>query len=208
MKTKLSLIILGAIALPASAFQTGHVYSKTLFQGHHRGVKTLLRETTAQVEEKLKTQYPIFHTLIMSKNAEVWKELSECDENGYTIFAVNNEGMQNLGEKKLSQLEDDRNAESAEKIAAFHAVNEPVSTEELFNSGGVVTIGGVVDVGRSVTGGFFGIGGKEDGGTTVNGSKLIQTIEIDNTLIHEMDSLISPELLWRYVDQLRIPGSK
>ena len=45
-----------------------------------------------------------------------------------------------------------------------------------------------------MTGGLFGFGGKEDGGTTVNGSKLIQTIEIDNTrtLIHEeMDSLIT-----------------
>lgn len=201
MKISSSLIVVSLSITPALAFQAGHAFSKT------PRVKTLLRDSS-EVEEILKTQYSIFHQLIMSKNAEVWKELSECDDDGYTIFAVNNEGMKNLGDKKLTQLEDDRNTETAEKIAAFHAVNEPVSSEELFNSGGVVTIGGVVDVGRSVTGGFFGFGGKEDGGTTVNGSKLIQTVEVDKTLIHEMDSLISPELLWRYVDQLRIPGSK
>ena len=83
-----------------------------------------------------------------------------------------------------------------------------MGAEELFNSGGVVTIGGVVDVGRSRTGGFMGIGGQEDGGVLVNGAKMIQTLEVEKALIHEMDALISPEILWRYVDQLRIPGSK
>jgi len=175
-----------------------------------RPSNTFLRDTS-QVEDILKEQYPIFHELIMSRNVDVWKQLSDAssDESGFTIFAPNDDAMQNLGSKKLGQLGDVRNDETAEKIAAFHAVREPVSSAELFNSGGIITIGGVVDVGRSKTGGFLGIiGGKEDGGITVNGAKVVQTLKIDNSLIHEMDALISPELLWRFADQLRIPGSK
>ena len=149
----------------------------------------------------------MFSKLIMSKNSDVWKEISEAKE-GFTIFAPNDDAMRNIGEKRLGQLDDIRNDETARKIAAFHAVTEPVSAQELFNSGGVVTVGGVVDVGRSRTGGFLGIGAKEDGGTTVNGANVVQTLEFDDALIHEMDALISPELLWRFADQLRIPGSK
>ena len=38
---------------------------------------------------------------------------------------------------------------------------EPVTADQLFNSGGVVTEGGEVPAERSVSGGFFGVGGKE-----------------------------------------------
>jgi hypothetical protein len=171
--------------------------------------KTFLRDTlTSQVEEIMKQEYPLFHKYILSANPTVWKEFSESSSLGFTVFSVSDDVMRGLGEQKLSQLEDIRNGETVEKIAAYHAVNEPVGAEELFNSGGVVTIGGVVDVGRSRTGGFMGIGGQEDGGVLVNGAKMIQTLEVEKALIHEMDALISPEILWRYVDQLRIPGSK
>ncbi len=53
----------------------------------------------------------------------------------------------------------------------------------------------------------MGIGGKEDGGVTINGAKILSTTEVDTCLIHEVDALVSPEILWRYCDQLRIPGS-
>ncbi|GFH44194.1 hypothetical protein CTEN210_00668 [Chaetoceros tenuissimus] len=196
----------------AFAFQTSvsklQLRSTALYETYESFESPNTSTTTLQVENILKEQYPIFHKLIMSKNPQVWKELSEAGALGFTVFAVNDEAMRNLGEKRLGQLDDIRNEEAAQKMAAFHAVNEPVSAEELFNSGGVVTIGGVVDVGRSVSGGFLGIGGKEDGGTTVNGAKLLYTIQVDQAVIHEMDDLISPELLWRFVDQLRIPGSK
>ena len=167
---------------------------------------TLLRDT-AQVEEVLNSQYPLFSKLVINKNAEVWKKLSDASSDGFTIFAPNDNAMRNLGDQKLSQLDDVRNTETAEKIAAFHAIGERVTADELYNSGGVVTIAGVVDVGRLVTGGFMGIGGKEDGGVTINGSKIVQTTEIEASLIHEVDTLVSPDVLWRYLDQLRIPGS-
>ena len=64
---------------------------------------------------------------------------------------------------------------------------------------------------RSVSGGFLGVGGREDGGVTLNGSKVVNTFEFDDgdktCIVHEMDGLISPTILWRYADQLRIPGS-
>lgn len=150
----------------------------------------------------------MFHSLIMSTSADVWKKLSDASNVGSTIFAVSDSGMTGLGEKRLGQLEDIRNRETVEKMAGFHAVGERVSADALFESGGVITIGGVVDVGRSISGGFMGIGGKEDGGVAVNGAKVLQTYEVDNCIIHEMDGLVSPEILWRYCDQLRIPGSR
>ena len=152
-------------------------------------------------------QYPLFDRLILSKNQDVWKKLSDASD-GCTIFAPSNSAMESLGDKKLNQLKDIRNEETAQKMAAFHVVGERVTAEELFNSGGVVTIGGVVDVGRSVKGGFFGIGGTEDGGVTIGGAKVTASVDVDQCLIHEVDTLISPEILWRYCDQLRIPGSK
>ena len=143
----------------------------------------------------------------MRKNADMWKKLSDASADGLTIFAPNDDAMKALGDKKLVQLGDDRNGETAEKIATFHALEERVSADELYNSGGVITLGGVIDVGRSKTGGFMGIGGKEDGGITINGAKILQSFEVGNSFVHEVDALVSPEILWRYVDQLRIPGS-
>lgn len=56
----------------------------------------------------------------------------------------------------------------AEKIASYHIIIEPVTAEQLFNSGGVVTEGGTVPAERSVSGGFFGVGGK--GNVMINDS--------------------------------------
>jgi len=176
---------------------------------------TVLYDTASDVDELLKQDYPTFYNLIMSKNADLWKDLSKASadasedpnatsSNGFTIFAPNDEAMEKLGEKKLNQLLDDRNRETAEKVAAFHAVEEPVGAWELINSAGVKTFGGEVNVGKSKVGGFFGFGGKEDGGVTVSGAKIIQSKQVGSCVVHEMDGLISPEILWRYMDQLRI----
>jgi uncharacterized surface protein with fasciclin (FAS1) repeats len=144
--------------------------------------------------------------LILGKNDEVWKKLSDCGD--YTIFAVTDDGLAGLGDKRLGQLRDARNEETRLKIGAYHAVNEAVSADELFDSGGVITLGGEVPVGRSTVGGFLGIGGREDGGVTVNGAKVTESVQVGSCIVHGVDSLISPEILWRYMDQLRIPGSK
>jgi uncharacterized surface protein with fasciclin (FAS1) repeats len=133
-------------------------------------------------------------------------------ESGFTVFAANEKAFESLGDKRQSQLKDVRNDEVTEKIAAYHVIAEPVTDKMLFNSGGVITLGGQVPCERSTSGGMFGIGGKEDGGVTINGSKVVKTTEFSENekvcIVHEVDGLISPNILWRYADQLRIPGSK
>ena len=81
-------------------------------------------------------------------------------ETGFTIFAPNEKAFADLGDTGRAQLDDVRNAEVTEKIATYHVILEPVTADQLFNSGGVVTEGGEVIAGRSVSGGFFGVGGK------------------------------------------------
>jgi uncharacterized surface protein with fasciclin (FAS1) repeats len=206
--TKMNLnLTLCAIVIFNSLVANCYAFQSPAFSAKTRASTTLLRDTVSQVEEILSNQYPIFMKCIMSKDADCWKALSDASAEGFTIFAPNDDAMRALGDKKLSQLNDVRNEESAAKFATFHAIGEKVSADELYNSGGVVTIGGVIDVGRSRSGGFMGIGGKEDGGVTINGAKIVQTIEVDQSVIHEVDALVSPDLLWRYIDQLRIPGS-
>ena len=154
--------------------------------------------------------YPDTKGLIDS-NDEVAKKLREASVSGYTIFAPTAKGFQDLGDKKLSQLDDPRNLEVREKVAAYHAIAEPVTAEELFNAGGVITLGGEIPT-FLVGGGLFGFlgggGDKGDGTVTINGAKLLRSFTIGNSVVHEVDALVSPKILWRYADQLRIPGSK
>ena len=35
---------------------------------------------------------------------------------------------------------------------------------------------------------------------------IVQSVRIGNAIIHEVDGFVSPLLLWRYMDQLRMPG--
>jgi len=35
---------------------------------------------------------------------------------------------------------------------------------------------------------------------------ILRSVKVGNAMIHEVDSLVSPVLLWRYCDQLRMPG--
>ena len=162
---------------------------------------------SSDIEDFLNEKYPAFMT-VLSRNEKACKVLRESSSTGFTVFAPNDKAFVDLGETKVAQLADPRNTETAEKIGAYHVINEPVSADALFNAGGVITMGGEVPIDRSTSGGFFGMGGKEDGGVTVNGAKVVQTIEVGAGVVHEMDGLISPNLLWRYLDQLRIPGSK
>lgn len=161
-------------------------------------------------QEFLSQNYPSAFKLL-SKNNDAIKAINKS-ESGFTIFAANERAFETLGDKKQSQLIDVRNEEVTEKIAAYHVIAEPVTDKMLFNSGGVITLGGQVPCERSTSGGMFGIGGKEDGGVTINGSKVVKTTEFSENekvcIVHEVDGLISPKILWRYADQLRIPGSK
>lgn len=165
---------------------------------------------TSKLETLLEERYPIFMQLLLANNNDIWKELRYSNE-GMTLFAPNQQAWAKVGEKRMAQLQDERNLETMEKIGTYHAIAEKVTAEELFNAGGVVTLGEeVVTIERTVTGGVFGVGGKEDGGVTLNNAKVVQTWEepISDCIVHEVDALVSPDILWRFCDQLRIPGSK
>mmetsp|Transcript_2614 Transcript_2614/g.3808 ORF Transcript_2614/g.3808 Transcript_2614/m.3808 type:complete len:214 (-) Transcript_2614:108-749(-) len=199
----------------ASAFQPNGKSTLTTF--HRPTTKTTLFQEaqgdygdaarTTYLEEILAANYPQCMRLLLSKNEGIWKALRKSNE-GYTIFAPNAQAFVNLGEEKMEQLDDPRNLETVEKVSAYHVIPEAVTADQLFASGGVITMGGEVLIERSRTGGFMGFGGEEDGGVTINGANVVESFMLDDGgIIHEVDKLISPQILWRYVDQLRIPGS-
>jgi len=200
----LSLVWLGFLSIGCQSF---HV---TTTQPNRMILKSSLEsdnESLLTVKAFLKENYPGFN-MILEKNDIVWKALAGVDKEGFTIFAPNAVALAALGESKKQQLLDPRNLETTQKVGAYHVIAETVTAEELFNSGGVITLGGTVAVERSRTGGFMGVGGKEDGGVTINGAKVVRTTNLGNGLVHEVDGLVSPNILWRYMDQLRIPGSR
>ncbi len=159
---------------------------------------------TAEVEACLNDEFPSFAALVF-QNEELWRGLR--DGSGYTVLAPNEAAFDKLDDKRRSQLKDPRNGEVVEQIGAYHVISDPVSKDDLYESSGVVTAGGRIDVGRSVTGGLFGIGGREDGGVTVNGARIVSSRQIGECVVHEMDDFAHPKVLDRYFDQLRIPGS-
>jgi hypothetical protein len=72
---------------------------------------------------------------------------------------------------------------------------------------GIKTLSGEVPVGRSKSGGFLGLGATEDGDVVIGpAAKILQSFNVEGSIVHEVDALISPQILWRYCDQLRIPG--
>ena len=117
---------------------------------------------TAEVEACLNDEFPSFAALVF-QNEELWRGLR--DGSGYTVLAPNEAAFAKLDDKRQNQLKDPRNGEVVEQIGAYHVISDPVSKDDLYESSGVVTAGGRIDVGRSVVGGFMGIGGKEDGGS-------------------------------------------
>lgn len=172
----------------------------------------------AKLEVFLQKKFPTFHTLINDGMKKAMKE------GPVTIFAPNDAAFEALGEKKLVQLNDPRNLEIQEKLASFHLIpGESISAIELRTEdwtkrpkdgskpntviAAVKTLSGEVPVGRRKSGGFLGFGGKEDGEIVVGpDANIVGSFMVDDNMIHEMDGLVSPEVLWRYLDQLRIPG--
>jgi uncharacterized surface protein with fasciclin (FAS1) repeats len=226
IRTVLLVAIMAAFAKEANAFQTSR--TPALFRPT-RNSPTLLRETAKDesavtVQEFISDKYPEFKTLL-SKNEKLWKEVKEAQTTGCTIFCPTSEAFQALGESKLKQLGDERNVETAEKMGAFHVIlTDAVPAGQLFiedwtgpkpadgsqraiKVGGINTVGGEVPISREKTGGFFGFGATEAGVAVIGpNAKIIRSLKIGKIIIHETDALISPQLLWRYCDQLRIPG--
>jgi uncharacterized surface protein with fasciclin (FAS1) repeats len=176
-------------------------------------------EGRPKLDAFLEKKYPSFYRLV---NDDMIKAIKEGQ---VTIFAPNEAAFEALGEKKAAQIEDPRNLEIREKMGSYHVVaGESISAVELRTEdwtrgrpkdgsppntliAGVKTLSGEVPVGRSKSGGFLGWGAKEDGDIVIGpGAKIVQSFNVEGSIVHEVDALISPLILWRYCDQLRIPG--
>lgn len=181
--------------------------------------------TNSKVIRFLESKYPTFYKLLVRDNETFLKTLFESAE--HTIFVPNEAAMEALGAKKLQQMMDPRNEEIAQKMGLHHIVpGKALSATELRTEdwsrgrpkdgsrppsliAAIVTLAGEVPVGRSKSGGFLGttLGAKEDGDIIIGPEgQIVQSFQVEQCLVHEMDALISPLQLWRYADQLRIPG--
>jgi uncharacterized surface protein with fasciclin (FAS1) repeats len=178
----------------------------------------------SDLESLVKEEFSAFHSLL-SLNEGIWKTVAES-EKGCTLFAPSDSAFDALGEKKLQQLKDLRNLETAQKMGGYHViVGEAVSAARLRTEDWTVpapkdgsprpitvqafkTLGGEVPVGRSKSGGFLGVfGAKEDGDIVIGpAARIVKSYKVAGSIVHEVDDLISPVILWRYCDQLRIPG--
>lgn len=165
----------------------------------------------------LEKKYPSFYDLI---NDEMMKAIKQ---GSVTVFVPSESAFENLGDKKTSQINDPRNLEIREKMGSYHVIaGESIDAMTLrtedWSKGkpkdgsrpntviaGFKTLSGEVPVGRSKSGGFLGWGAKEDGDIVIGPeAKIVQSFNVEGSFVHEVSDLISPSLLWRYCDQLRI----
>ena len=179
------------------------------------------------IESFLKEKYPLFESTILSQVPNLYGTLKEAESSsGFTIFCAPDSAMIDIDQTRKLQISDPRNVEITEKLASYHLIpNGKVTRERLqredwtvprtadgvaaLSIGGVLTAGGELRVGRSKSGGFMGFGAKEDGGVVIgnNDAKIIKSVNVgEKGVIHEVDALVAPDLIWRYFDQLRIPG--
>lgn len=178
------------------------------------------------IESYLQQNYPLFESLLLSKIPNIYGTLRESDSsNGFTIFCPSNSIMENIDSGRKVQISDPRNVEVTEKLASYHVIpNGKVTQERLkredwtiprsadgvaaLSIGGVLTLAGELRVGRSKSGGFMGFGAKEDGGVVIgnNEARVVKSTTVGNGVVHEVDGFVAPDLIWRYFDQLRIPG--
>lgn len=182
--------------------------------------------TNGKVIRFLETKYPTFYKLLVRDNEGFLKDLQQ-ESPPHTLFVPSEAAMETLGAKALQQMMDPRNAEIRDKMGQYHLVSgKALSATELRTEdwtrgrpkdgskpntviAAIVTLGGEVPVGRSKSGGFLGttLGAKDDGDIVIGPSgKIVGSFQVEDCLVHEMDALISPLQLWRYADQLRIPG--
>jgi uncharacterized surface protein with fasciclin (FAS1) repeats len=83
-------------------------------------------EETSKLNAFLEKKYPRFYQKLV--NEEMLKAIKK---GSITVFVPNNQAFEELGEKKMKQIEDPRNEEIREKMGSYHIVPEPISAIEL-----------------------------------------------------------------------------
>jgi len=200
-----------AVLTAAAAAGGSRSYSDNiLYSSNGDAISSTNNDDLLLLRQFLQDNYPTFYK-ILDMNEEIWKAIGDTSDDadgpGFTVFVPSDIALQELGDTKVKQLLDIRNLEATQKIVGYHVISETVDAESLFQAGGIRTVSGEVPIERSISGGFFGVGGKEDGGVTLNQAKVLRTKKVGTGLVHEVDALVSPQIVWRFMDQLRIPGS-
>jgi len=225
------LLIVASMALPAAQAFTSPAAPVARLHQRENTLTVLSAEipTTEDAQEGqairefLQENYPLFESTIFSKIPNVYASLKN---EPFTIFCASDAVMVEIDQKRKLQISDPRNVEITEKLASYHLIPTGKVTRErlqredwtvpktadgvaALSIGGVLTAGGELRVGRSKSGGFMGFGAKEDGGVVIgnNDAKIVKSVNVGKEgIIHEVDALVAPDLIWRYFDQLRIPG--
>mmetsp|Transcript_19894 Transcript_19894/g.29440 ORF Transcript_19894/g.29440 Transcript_19894/m.29440 type:complete len:229 (-) Transcript_19894:135-821(-) len=218
-----SLVSVGAFVLPRTPSHPSWLGNGVLAAGDESEMQVQEAMKRSNLDKFLELKYPQFYALV-GKNDEIGDAINK--NNNITVFCPNSEAFQELGAEKLTQLNDPRNLEAAERIVSYHVIlDEAVPRTRLYQEDwtapktpkgnpelsyrGIMTAGGEVAVGRTKSGGFLGLFREEDGGVLIGGKgRIVQSFEVGGSYVHEVDSVISPDLLFRYLDQLRIkiPG--
>jgi uncharacterized surface protein with fasciclin (FAS1) repeats len=192
-------------------------------EGKQSEAEMLDEAKNSNVVPFLKKFFPTFSTRLLNDDM-----IKAIVANPVTVFAPNEAAFAALGDKKLMQLDDPRNDEIRLKMGSYHVVpSAAISATELRTEdwsrgrpkdgsppntviSAVVSLSGEVPVGRKKSGGLFEFfGAKEDGDIVIGpNASIIKSFNVQDCIVHEVDSLASPELLWRYCDQLqiRLPG--
>ena len=155
--------------------------------------------------EYIQSSYPRFFAILRANKALT--EYITLSNEPVTVFAPSSAAFAKLDGSIATKLSDPRNGEVVEKIAAYHVIKSRLLEDEIFQAAGIVTEGGEVPVVRSTSGGFMGLGAKEDGGVSLNGGKIVTSVDAGNCIVHETDGLINPFLLYRFLDAVRLPGT-
>lgn len=188
------------------------------------------------VEKLLQDDYPSFHGLLSLHHPRLLDTLFSSSSYQVTLFAPTEAAFTNLGPTKLRQMRDQRNDEIVAKIVLYHIINDdavaaarlrtedwtspppaPGASRPITVRGLITMSGDSIPVGRRTE--KQSLWPANDETTTTDddddvvigpNARIQKSIKLrqGRVYIHEVDALVSPEVLWRYCDQLqiRLPG--
>lgn len=134
---------------------------------------------------------------LLKKVPEILEKLDSKEP--ITIFAPTDESFKKLPADIIKKLGDWRNLDVVEKIVKFHVSAGLFTEEELSKLGELPNEGSVpLKITPATSGGFFGVGGQADG-FRINQAKITSTEVCEHCIIHIVDDLLNPYLLYRFL---------
>lgn len=158
-------------------------------------------DTIMQVLDKNK-QYSTFRTLLtaLPDLLETLQQPADLmlDDTIYTVFVPNNAAFAKLEKDILFKLGKKDNLPVLRKIVRFHFVEDVLATSDISIGMQIDTLALLSMSVKPKGGGILGLG-KGDGFVLNEGSIVSPDIQCCNGVIHEVDSLLNPYLLYRYL---------